>query len=77
MLNMIVARLDFPDTVNDDLKYLGERHVRYGVKPHHYEAVGQSLIWTLEQGLGKDWNEEIRDAWTACYAMISMKMQEH
>lgn len=76
MLNMIVGRLDRFNELTQDIKTLALRHVGYGVKPEHYDAVGVALIWTLQQGLGKDWNEEVRKAWTECYALLSGTMIE-
>src|SRR4051794_8971406 len=29
------------------LEALAQRHVGYGVKPEHYEAVGDALMWAL------------------------------
>lgn len=74
MLNIIVGRLDRLDELTNDIKQLAIRHVGYGVKPEHYDAVGNALLWTMEQGLGKDWNEELNGAWTACYALLSKTM---
>jgi hemoglobin-like flavoprotein len=74
MLNVIVGRLDRLEELTDDIRRLAIRHVQYGVKREHYDAVGQALLWTLQQGLGKDWNSEVKDAWSACYALLSQTM---
>lgn len=76
MIHLIVTRLESPDRIADDLRMLGARHVHYGVKPHHYAAVGNALLWTLEQGLGKDWNAEVSEAWTECYRMVAGAMND-
>ena len=60
--------------LTEDIKQLAIRHVAYGVKITHYKFVGEALLWTLEQGLGKDWNEEVESAWTACYTTLSETM---
>ncbi|MBC7885377.1 MAG: hemoglobin [Saprospiraceae bacterium] len=74
MLNVIVGRLDRLSELTDDLNALALRHVKYGVKPEHYQTVGDALIWTLERGLGKDWNEDVKEAWTQCYNLLSATM---
>ncbi|PZR29610.1 MAG: hemoglobin [Citrobacter freundii] len=74
MMNLIVGRLNQLDKLTEDIKALARRHVRYGVKAEHYTAVGNALLWTLEQGMGKDWRPEVRDAWTACYTILSDTM---
>jgi len=71
MLNTIVGRLDRVNEVTEDIKKLAIRHVDYGVRPSHYKAVGTALLWTLQQGLGKDWNKATEDAWQSCYQMLS------
>lgn len=73
MLSLIVSRIDRP-AVTEEIIQLAHRHKGYGVKPQHYEAVGQALLWTLEQGLGRDWNNDVRSAWEACYMDISRVM---
>ena len=74
MLSTIVGRLDRLEEVTADIKQLAIRHVGYGVKVSHYRAVGVSLLWTLQQGLGADWNEDVQAAWEACYRLLSNTM---
>lgn len=74
MMHSMIARLDQVETLENDLQAMGERHKGYGVKDHHYGVVGESLIWTLEKGLGADFTEELREAWLACYQIIARKM---
>jgi hemoglobin-like flavoprotein len=74
MLSLIVARLERLKEVTDDIAALGQRHAGYGVKPEHYEMVGNALLWTLKQGLGSDWTPEVEEAWKSCYAFLSNTM---
>ncbi len=74
MLNVIVGRLDKMDELTEDIRQLAIRHVQYGVKAAHYEVVGDALLWMLEQGLGKDWNSEVKESWEACYQQIAGTM---
>jgi hemoglobin-like flavoprotein len=74
MLSMIVGRLDRLEELTSDIKQLAIRHVGYGVKLSHYRVVGVSLLWTLQQGLGADWNQEVQAAWEACYRLLSDTM---
>jgi hemoglobin-like flavoprotein len=57
------------------VQQLGRRHVGYGVKDHHYGTVGAVLLWTLNQGLGPDFTEEVRAAWTAAYDVLASTMR--
>lgn len=74
MLSTIVARLDRINEMKGEIAAMGRRHANYGVKPAHYQLVGQALLWTLEQGLGRDWTPELASAWENCYHMISDAM---
>jgi hemoglobin-like flavoprotein len=74
MLSVIVGRLDNLEELAGEIKQLAIRHVQYGVKEHHYKAVGIALLWTLQQGLGRDWNEEVSEAWGACFQILSDTM---
>jgi hemoglobin-like flavoprotein len=74
MLSVIVSRLDNLQELTEEIKQLAIRHVQYGVKEQHYKAVGTALLWTLQQGLGKDWDEEVQDAWASCFNILSNTM---
>ncbi len=73
-LSLIVARLDNLDQVNEEIKQLAIRHTHYGVRPAHYKLVGDALLWTLQNGLGNDWNPETAEAWSVCYKILSDTM---
>jgi len=55
---------------------LGARHVRYGVRPEHFDVAGEALLWTLEQGLGELFTADVRDAWAAAWDLIAAAMGE-
>ena len=76
MLSLAVRSLDRPETILEPVRRLGERHVQYGVQPHHYATVGASLLWTLAQVFGPAFTPEVEDAWSAAYALLSGVMQE-
>ncbi|MES2776340.1 MAG: globin domain-containing protein [Bacteroidota bacterium] len=71
MLNTIISRLPQLDALTDDLAAMAQRHTSYGTKPVHYKLVGKALVWTLRQGLGKEWNTELEEAWLHCYTVLS------
>lgn len=74
MLFAIVCRLDDTDTLAKEIETMAIRHGSYGVKPDHYRLVGNALLWTLEKGLGNDWNNNVQEAWRSCYAMVAEMM---
>lgn len=71
MLDLIVRRLDNLAPLANEIKEMAKRHVGYGVKPKHYQEVGEALIWTLKKGLDKDWNHETEIAWLNCYTELA------
>ncbi len=74
MLSTIVSKLDNLNSLTDDIAAMAQRHVQYGVRPAHYKLVGKALLWTLQQGLGSDWTEEVKEAWIKCYTLLSQTM---
>lgn len=74
MLGYVIAKLDKLDDIIDEVRKLAIRHVHYGVKETHYTAVGSALLWTLEQGLGTQWTDDLATAWTDCYTLLSGAM---
>lgn len=74
MLSYVIAKFESMDELLIEVKALAQRHTRYGVKEDHYKAVGEALLWTLEQGLGEYWNEELDIAWKDFYDTLSAEM---
>ena len=73
MLGILTARLDRLDALAEEMAVLAARHVSYGVKPEHYGMVGEALLWTLQQGFGRDWTPELEEAWVSCYQVLADK----
>lgn len=69
-LAVVVKNLDKPDVVLPAASNLGARHQTYGVQPEHYPIVGEALLWTLEQGLGKAFTNDVREAWAQAYGLL-------
>ncbi|NME70859.1 globin family protein [Flammeovirga aprica] len=55
---------------------LGKRHVGYNVEDSHYDTVAAALLYTLETGLGDNWNEEVKEAWTTVYVVLATTMKD-
>lgn len=74
-LAAIVDALDRLDTIVPVARELALRHVAYGAKPQHYNAVGIALIETLRTRFGWPVDSEAAAAWGAAYAILSDTMQ--
>ena len=75
-LKLVVAGLDDFDRLRPALSTLGSRHREYGVKVGDYDAVAETLLWTLEQCLGPAFDNETRDAWAGTYDLLAGVMIE-
>jgi hemoglobin-like flavoprotein len=74
-LAFVVTHVDRPDDLVAMLAALGHRHVGYGVRPEHYAAAGEALLWTLDEGVGALRTAEAREAWVVTYELISAVMR--
>jgi nitric oxide dioxygenase len=74
MLALVVSGLHRLDTLLPVARDLARRHNRYGVVEAHYAAVGETLMWTLEQGLGDAFTPALRHAWSTAYGALSAAM---
>ena len=76
MLGAIVARIHDLDALAPMVGDLARRHVSYGVRPDHYQAMGEALAWTLEKALGPRFTPEIEAAWRRAYEALAGVMIE-
>ena len=73
-LSFVVNGLDDIDAILPAVRDLGIRHIDYGTDPAHYDAVGDALLWTLEQGLGSAFTQQAKMAWNEAYSLIAATM---
>lgn len=74
MIGTAVQGLDDLDSLVPVVQELGRRHRRYGVETEHYDTVGQALLGTLAEGLGEAFTDDVRQAWTTVYGVLSTTM---
>lgn len=76
MLGVVVNGLRNLDSILPAARNLAIGHVNYGVETAHYQPVGEALIYTLEQGLGDDFDDDTKAAWLQAYGLLSGFMIE-
>ena len=76
MIGAAVKGLDSLGELVPAVQGLGKRHVKYGVKDEHYNTVAAALLDTLDKGLGDDFTEETKEAWTITYTTLANLMIE-
>ncbi len=74
MIGSAVALLDTPEKLIPVVQQLGKRHAEYGVEASHYDTVGAALLKTLAEGLGPEFTDEVREAWTEVYKILAATM---
>lgn len=74
-LGMVVAGLQNLPKILPAVQDMARRHATYGVEDRHYDSVGQALLWTLQQGLGPEFNAEVSDAWATAYTTLAGAMK--
>jgi len=74
-LTSFVRALDAPDQLLPMVGALGKRHLGYGIKPRHFDSVGDALLWALSDSLGDQFTPELRAAWAEAYALIASVMK--
>lgn len=73
-LVQIVSNVDRVDDLTVFLQGLGRDHRKFGALAGHYDAVGASLLTTLEHFAGDTWTPELADDWKAAYDLIASVM---
>ena len=73
-LGLIVQHIQHPEALGSMLQELGQRHVTYGIRPEHYPLVGDVLLETFADFLGKHWTQAHHDAWVNGYEAVSRLM---
>jgi NAD(P)H-flavin reductase/hemoglobin-like flavoprotein len=72
----IVSQVDSVHELTAFLEGLGRDHRKFGAVAEHYDAVGASLLATLEHFSGPAWTPELAADWTAAYGLIGSVMTE-
>ena len=75
MIDVAVRGLSHLEAIVPAVQALGRRHAGYGVKDVDYMTVANALLWTLGQGLGPAFTDEVCQAWTDVYMLLATTMQ--
>ncbi|HKE52755.1 MAG TPA: globin domain-containing protein [Actinomycetes bacterium] len=73
-LALVVTNIDNLDELTPTLRQLGHDHRKFDVKPEHYDAVGASLLATLELFAGEAWTPRMAASWAAAYGLAAQTM---
>ncbi|CAB9512644.1 Globin [Seminavis robusta] len=78
MLDVAVSMLGPDlDTLQEAMYDLGAMHERYEVMPHHYDLMGEALVYALEHVLEPHhYTPATKKAWKELYAFMAENMME-
>lgn len=71
VVTTVVRGLKQFDKLEKVVWQLGRRHIAYGTKDEHYGVVAETLLWTLQQGLGPAFTKDVKEAWEAALNVIA------
>lgn len=55
---------------------LGARHAAYGITYAHYEIAAGALLQALDDTLGTEFTDEMRDAWRLAFDLVAETMMQ-
>ena len=70
----IVGALDKRELFQSVISHTARHHAGFGVKPSHFAAFGEALIWGLEQQFGAAFTPELKKAWITLYDAVQSEM---
>lgn len=74
-IGLAVTSLDRLETILPAVQELGRKHAHsYQVPESSYATVGEALLWTLGQGLGDGFTDDVRESWTLTYTTLANVM---
>ena len=75
-LSFIIDHLTELDTLVPAAQDLAVRHLAYDVRPEHYSAVSEALVWSLKQLLGAEFDAKTEQAWVEVLGVLEKVMIE-
>jgi NAD(P)H-flavin reductase len=75
-LGHTVSNVDNLDRLVPYLQQLGRDHRRFGAVAEHYGPVGDALLATLADFLGKEWTPDLAQDWAEAYALVARTMTD-
>lgn len=73
-LVLVMENIRKTENLAEPLTKLGERHFEFGAKAEHYPIVRDTLIATMEELAGDQWNAQLTQDWAGALDFISSVM---
>lgn len=75
LIGQLVRHLDQPQEAAEEARELGRIYAEKGLEEVHFDAMGEALLWVLEEQLGELGRDE-RRAWAVTYGALTGWMKE-
>ena len=75
-VQMIVKGLDGVDQLVPNVQGWGRKYAGRGLESHHYETVGDALVWALEHTPDVNLSPETKQAWRFTYVFLQGIVEE-
>lgn len=75
LIGRLVRHLDRPEEVAEEARELGRIYADQGLDDGHFNAMGEALLWVLEERLG-DLGRDEKKAWVVTYRALTDWMKE-
>lgn len=77
MVKTCVEGLNNPQIILPAIQDLGRRHYEYGVGENEYKVFGDTLIATIEEEMGSEFNAATKKAWQKLYHVLAEEMKSN
>lgn len=77
MLQIAVENIDNHAELQPMLFNLGQIHHSFGIEGHQFTSFGEAMMFAVRTVLGKDFTQEVEDAWKAAYLYLASTMHNH
>eukprot|EP00960_Hanusia_phi_P043232 755945-Hanusia_phi.AAC.1 len=75
-LGTLVSFADDPESMKQQVTWLGVRHVLYNVRPHHIPLIGPVFMNVLSEAAGEAWTQDVEKSWGIVIKMVCENMAE-
>ncbi len=75
-LSLGVRGLAGPQTVIPAIKSIGRAHALQGIQCHHYQLIGEAMLWAVAQLQGDAFDGPVAAAWAEAFYLLAGLMKE-
>jgi hemoglobin-like flavoprotein len=74
MLAAMVGALDERELFQSLISHTGRQHATFGVRPSHYSAFREALVWSFSVQFGAAFTPDVEQAWLTLYGTVEGQM---